>query len=206
MSEAAMEIAPLHSRIPVQLQAEAQQKQCDYILFSTIAVKHNSGGGFGRFMKMAGQKASLAPMAGMGRGMGALSLPRPQGRQLQLSGLNGQIKSKDEVTIQYQLVATEQSTPILQNTLTAKAKSDGEDVLTPLLQQTATTVLTQVVKRQELGAREWDSHPALGLFFGSASALTKMRVRLPYLQFVQSWETVSETLKSVRKIFTSKQL
>jgi hypothetical protein len=27
-----------------------------------------------------------------------------------------------------------------------KAKSDGEDVLTPLLQQTATTVLTEVSK------------------------------------------------------------
>jgi hypothetical protein len=62
----------------------------------------------------------------------------------QLAGFNGQVKSKDDVTVQYQLVATGQTSPVLQNTLQGKAKSDGEDVLTPLLQQTANAVLTQV--------------------------------------------------------------
>jgi hypothetical protein len=65
----------------------------------------------------------------------------------QLAGFNGQVKSKDDVTVQYELVATGQSTPIFQNTLQAKAKSDGEDVLTPLLQQTANAVLTQVSQK-----------------------------------------------------------
>jgi hypothetical protein len=36
---------------------------------------------------------------------------------------------------------------VLQKTLQGKAKSDGEDVLTPLLQQTANTVLTQVTQK-----------------------------------------------------------
>jgi hypothetical protein len=36
---------------------------------------------------------------------------------------------------------------VLQNALQAKAKSDGEDVLTPLLQQTANTVVGQVGKK-----------------------------------------------------------
>ena len=62
----------------------------------------------------------------------------------QLAGFNGQIKSKDDVTVEYELIAAGQATPVLQNTLKGKAKSDGEDVLTPLLQQTANTVLTQV--------------------------------------------------------------
>ena len=65
----------------------------------------------------------------------------------QLAGFNGQIKSKDDVTVQYQLVATGQSAAVLQNTLQGKAKSDGEDVLTPLLQQQANAVLTQVIKK-----------------------------------------------------------
>jgi hypothetical protein len=62
----------------------------------------------------------------------------------QLAGFNGQVKSKDDVTVEYQLVATGQGTPLVQNKLQGKAKSDGEDVLTPLLQQTANAVLTQV--------------------------------------------------------------
>ena len=56
----------------------------------------------------------------------------------QLAGFNGQIKSKDDVSVQYQLVANGQNAPMLQNTLQGTAKSDGEDVLTPLLQQAAT--------------------------------------------------------------------
>lgn len=160
MSGPAVEIAALDSRIAIQLQAEAQQKQCDFILYSSVELKHSSGGGFGKFMKMAGPLASVAPMAGMGGGMGgavaaqaagaaasAAAMSAQQQAMSQLSGFNGQIKSKDEVTVQYQLVPTGESSPRLQNALKAKAKSDGEDVLTPLLQQAATTVLTEVTKK-----------------------------------------------------------
>jgi hypothetical protein len=160
MSGPAIEIAPLDSRIAMQLQAEAQQKQCDYIMYSAVTVKHNSGGGFGKFMKMAGPVASMTPMAAAGRGMGGAMAAQVAGQAAsqaamqaaqqqamsQLAGFNGQIKSKDDVTVQYQLVPTGQTTAVVANSLAAKAKSDGEDVLTPLLQQTATTVLTTVSK------------------------------------------------------------
>ncbi len=157
MSGPAVEIAALDSHVPVQLQAEAQQKQCDFVLYSGVSVKHNSGGGFGKFMKMA---PMISPMAGMGGGMGgamaaqaagaaasAAAMSAQQQAMNQLAGFNGQIKSKDDVTVQYQLVPTGQTSPRLQSTLKGKAKSDGEDVLTPLLQQTATNVLTEVTKK-----------------------------------------------------------
>ena len=160
MSGPAIEIAALDSHIPLQLQAEAQQKQCDYILYSGVTVKHSSGGGFGKFMKMGSAAASMTPMGAMAHGMGgvvaaqaatvAASQMAQQAQQQaisQLAGFNGQIKSKDDVTVQYQLVATGQTAAILQNTLQGKAKSDGEDVLTPLLQQTANSVLTQVSQK-----------------------------------------------------------
>jgi hypothetical protein len=157
MSGPAVEIAPLDSRVAMQLQAEAQQKQCDYILFSSVVVKHSSGGGFGKFAKFGGMAASMTPMAGMAHGMGgavaaqaagmAASQMAQQQAMNQLAGFNGQIKSKDDVTVQYQLVPTGQSSPVVQNALKAKAKSDGEDVLTPLLQQAATNVLEQASKK-----------------------------------------------------------
>ena len=160
MSGPAIEIAALDSHIAMQLQAEAQQKQCDFILFSSVAVKHSSGGGFGKFAKFGGMAASMTPMGAMAHGMGgavaaqtagmaASQIAQQQAQQQamsQLSAFNGQIKSKDDVTVQYQLVPTGQSSPVLQNSLQGKAKSDGEDVLTPLLQQAATTVLGQVSK------------------------------------------------------------
>jgi len=160
MSGPAIEIAALDSHIAMQLQAEAQQKQCDFILFSSVAVKHSSGGGFGKFAKFGGMAASMTPMGAMAHGMGgavaaqtagmaASQIAQQQAQQQamsQLSAFNGQIKSKDDVTVQYQLVPTGQTSAVLQNSLQGKAKSDGEDVLTPLLQQAATTVLGQVSK------------------------------------------------------------
>jgi hypothetical protein len=156
MSGPAVEIAALDSHVPVQLQGEAQQKQCDFILYSSVSVKHKSGG-FGKFMKMA---PMMAPMVGMGGGMGgavaaqtagvaaeAAAMSAQQQAINQLAGFNGQIKSKDDVTVDYQLVAPGQTSPRLQNSLKGKAKSDGEDVLTPLLQEEATNVLTEVTKK-----------------------------------------------------------
>jgi hypothetical protein len=160
MSGPAVEIAPLDAHIGIQLQAEAQQKQCDFILFSGVSVKHNSGGGFGKFAKMGSVAASMSPMAAMGRGMAGAAAAQGAGIAAsaaaqaaqqqalsQLAGFNGQIKSKDDVNVQYQLVATGQTAPVLQNALQRKAKADGEDVLTPLLEQAATEVLTQVSKK-----------------------------------------------------------
>jgi hypothetical protein len=160
MSGPAVEIAALDSHIAMQLQAEAQQKQCDYILYSSVEVKHSSGGSFGKFMKIAAPIASMTPMGMMAHGVGgamaasaasaAASAAAQQQQQQaisQLAGFNGQVKSKDDVAVQYQLVQTGQTTPLVQNALQGKAKSDGEDVLTPLLQDTANTVLTAVSKK-----------------------------------------------------------
>lgn len=158
MSGPAIEVAALDAHVAVQLQAEAQQKQCDYILFSSIAVKHSSGG-FGKFAKFGGMAASMTPVGAMAGGMrgaaaaqAAAGMAASQAAQHQamnqLAGFNGQIKSKDDVTVQYLLVIPGQSTPVVQNSLAGKAKSDGEDVLTPLLQQAATAVLTSVSPKQ----------------------------------------------------------
>jgi hypothetical protein len=154
MNGPAVEVAALDSHIPMQVQAEAQQKQCDYILFSTVTVKHGGGGGFAKFMKMAGPATSIMPMAGALKGIGAAtaatmatSTAAQTASMTSLANFTGQIKSKDEITLAYQLVAVGQQSSKLSNTLNAKASSDGEDVLSPLIQEMANTVLTDAAKK-----------------------------------------------------------
>jgi hypothetical protein len=156
MNGPAVEIAALDSRIPLQLQAEAQQKQCDFILLSSVTVQH-SGGKFGKFMKAGNMAASMNPMVMMTKSVSAMAASQAASQAAamtaqqqavnQLSQFNGQIKSKDDVTVDYQLYPTGQGQPKLQNSLKGKAKSDGEDVLTPLIQQAASTILTDVTKK-----------------------------------------------------------
>src|SRR4029077_17193354 len=71
MSGPAVEIAALDSHVPLQLQAEAQQKQCDYVLYSSVVVKHAASGGFGRFAKMAAPIASMTPVGMLAHGVGS---------------------------------------------------------------------------------------------------------------------------------------
>ncbi|MBS1853125.1 MAG: hypothetical protein JST79_19670 [Acidobacteria bacterium] len=155
MSGPAIEIAALDSHLPMQIQAEAQQKECDYVLFSEVSVKHG-GGGFGKFMKMGSMAANMTPVGAMGHMSGAMAASAAaqtaaalaqQQAMSQLAGFNGQIKSKDEVTVGYHLYPTGQAQPRLESSLKGKAQSDGEDVLTPMLQQTANSVLTEVSKK-----------------------------------------------------------
>ncbi len=157
MSGPAIDVVPLDSHIAMQLQAEAQQKQCDYVLTSGVVVKHAAASGFGKWAKFGGMAASMTPMGAMAHGMGGAMAAQAAGMAAsqmaqkeamnQLANFNGQIKSKDDVTVQYQLIGMGQTAPVLQNNLQGKAKADGEDVLTPLLQQTAEAVLTQVSKK-----------------------------------------------------------
>lgn len=159
MGGPAVEVVALDSRIPIQVQAEAKQKECDYILFASVAVKHSGGGGFGKFMKMAGPAASVIPMAGAGSMGGAMAgqmagvaasvaaQSAEQQAMSQLSGFNGQIKSKDDVSVEYHLYPAGQDKPKLENSMKGKAKTDGEDVLTPMILQAANTILVEVIKK-----------------------------------------------------------
>lgn len=160
MSGPAVDIVPLDSHLPMQLKAEAQQKECDYVLLSSVTVKRSESGGFGKFMKKAAPVASMLPMAGMAGGMtgamagqaasvAAMAAAQTAQQQAmnQLAGFNGQIKSKDDVTVGYLLLGADQDKPRLQNTLNLKAKSDGEDLLTPLILKAADTILTEVSKK-----------------------------------------------------------
>ncbi len=157
MSGPLVNIVPLDSHVAMQVQAEAQQKQCNYILYSSVVVKHGQVSGFGKFTKFGGMAASVTPIGAMAHGVtgtiaaqaaeAAVSQLAQREAMNELAAFNGQIKSKDDVSVQYQLIPTGQTAPALQNSLQSKAKSDGEDVLTPLLQQAATSVLGEVSKK-----------------------------------------------------------
>jgi hypothetical protein len=154
MSGPAVEIAALDASLPIQVQAEAQQKECDYILLSAVTVKR-SGGGLGKFMKAGSIAANVTSIGIMTHTIpstnGAIAVEETsyaiEHATSQLFGFNGQIKSKDEVTFTYQLLPTGQSKPKFENSLKGKTRSDGEDVLSPLIQQAANGILTDVTRK-----------------------------------------------------------
>lgn len=158
MSGPAVEVLPLTARIPVQIEAEMKQKECDYVLATTVT-KAQKKNGFGSFLRKAAPiAAAVAPIGMLGMAGGAaasaaaISVAAASAGVVsagaELAGaMAGSVSAKDEFILEYSLVPAGSTTPKLSKTQKAKATKDGEDVLTPMIEQAATTVVSEAVKK-----------------------------------------------------------
>jgi hypothetical protein len=117
------------------IQAEARQKDCDYVVYANVSHK-KGGGGFG---SMLGNSASsIASGVGYGHGTAAVVAANTTSVVVAQS-----IKAKDEMTLDVRLERPGSTTPSFAQQFKTKAKSAGEDIVTPLVQQ-AVTQITQM--------------------------------------------------------------
>jgi hypothetical protein len=156
MAGPVLELVPLQARVPAQIQAEAQAAGCTHVLYTTVEQK-KAKKGIGGLLGAVAPAASL--LTGMGGGgdmaaammVGTASQVMSQAamQQAQEQALNsltqaqaGAVKAKDEISLNYQLHTMSGAKPVLEETLTAKAEADGQDLLSPLVEQLATTAVT----------------------------------------------------------------
>jgi hypothetical protein len=135
-----IESIALTSESPQQLEDEARRKQCDFVLYlAATHKKGGGGGGFGGFLKKA------APVAGV---IAPVNTETAIASNVVYSAASvaAEVKSKDELVLEYTLQRIGASTIAAASTLRAKAKRDGEDILTPLTTQTASVVMVEVSK------------------------------------------------------------
>jgi hypothetical protein len=144
LSGSAVEVASLEARLPAQIEAEAKQKECDFILYTSVTQKQG-GGGFGGLLKKAGSLSNVASMGGYGSTTGAAT--GTAAGTMTVADISSTIKAKDEITLEYKVTPAGAASPVAASTLKSKAKSDGEDILSPLIEQTATATLNAVTKR-----------------------------------------------------------
>jgi hypothetical protein len=122
------------------IQAEAQQKQCDYVIFANVAHK-KGGGGFGSMLSSSVGK--VASNVGYGSGTAAVVAANT----VAAATVAQNIKAKDEVTLDVRLEKPGSTTPSFAQTYKGKAKSAGEDIITPLCQQATQGMVEAVTKR-----------------------------------------------------------
>jgi hypothetical protein len=92
--------------------------------------------------------APVLPMVGMTGGIaGAVAAGAVSTAATGAAGLATHVKAKDEITFEYRLVPTSGQTAPLANSASAKAKRDGEDVLTPLIEQAASSIVAHLTKK-----------------------------------------------------------
>jgi len=140
---------PLEARLASQAIEEARRKECDHVLVTSIARKHSEGNGWG---KALGRAAGTAAWSGVPYGAaGTAATAAARGAAVAgaqaISSLAETTKAKDELTLEYRVGSVDDALRATPKTEKAKAKSDHEDLLTPLAAKAAESVAAIVLKK-----------------------------------------------------------
>jgi hypothetical protein len=134
-----VEIVSIEAKLAQAQAGEAKEKECDFVLQATAAHKKGGGGGFGGFGRMLG---SVAPMLGAGGVVGHIA----GSAIVTAASMSGNMKSKDELSLDLKLQSASDNSVALAKLLKVKAKSDGEDIISSIIEQAAQAILETVGK------------------------------------------------------------
>jgi hypothetical protein len=146
-----LSVKPLAARVSSQARVEAKQAGCSSVLFTTLKHKRHEGSGF--LGRMAGSVAGTAVEVGASQALGSASSATSRVAASAAVSAAGAVrevassfKAKDELSLTYRLETTN-GQALAEGTDKRKAKSDAEDLLTPLVQQASEAVAGAAAKR-----------------------------------------------------------
>lgn len=140
-----VEIVPLEAKLPSAQAEEAKQKECDFIVVANVSHKKGGGGGFG-FGKVLGQVVGQTGIGHTGSTIGNIAGQMATTAIVTAGSLSGNVKSKDELTLDLKLVSTADNSSPLTRQFKAKAKSDGDDIISAVVEQAAQAIIDAVGK------------------------------------------------------------
>lgn len=115
-----IEVVALDARLPQAIAAEAKEKSCFYVLQTTV------------LRKRSGAKLNSLTSPSSLKSAGVLYTA---------ADLASTTKAKDEFTFEYSLISTDDDAVKAKNSFKTKAKTDGEDVLSPFIEKMMQTIL-----------------------------------------------------------------
>jgi hypothetical protein len=139
---------PLKAKLESQVRQEAKQADCPYLLLTTLKhVQKKSGGSvFGKMAAGAAQQGAWEAGVASGSAAGRVAGQAAYGAAGQAAyNYAVAVHNKDEITLKYRLEKAD-GTVLLEKEDKRKAKSDGEDLLTPMVQQASEAIATTVSK------------------------------------------------------------
>lgn len=136
-----VEVVALDAKLPELIGEEAKEKKCAYILQVAVAQKKGGSGAMGVFKKVAPVLVAVVPMAGMAGAAGAIAGSVAQSAIYSTANMASATKSKDQFIFEYSLTSAGDGAVKAGESLKVKAKSDGEDILSPLVEKMAEKVV-----------------------------------------------------------------
>lgn len=133
-----IEIVRLAADAPQTAASEAAAKSCDFVIYATAAHKKGGGGFGGMFGKALGQ--AVAQNGGGSWGNTTANVAGAIVASATVAALSQNVKAKDELTLDVKLVSAANGNASFAKQFKAKAKSNGEDIISPLVEQAANEI------------------------------------------------------------------
>ena len=139
-----IELVPLEAKLASALDGEAKERQCAFVLYATVSHKKGGSGGFGKmFSSIAPMMSNVIPMAG-GMG-GAIAGSVVSTAAATAAGASANVKSKDEITLDIKVNSLVGGAAFAKQ-YKGKAKSEGQDIISPLIEEAAQALIDAVAK------------------------------------------------------------
>lgn len=140
-------VHPLSARLQSQVREEAKLAGCRFLLLPSVKHQRKTGGGLlGRVAGGAVQHGAWAVTGSAGSTVGRVAAGAVAGAATTaVSDYAYGSRSKDELTLRYRLESGSGAV-LAEKSEKQKAKSDGEDLLTPVVQRAAEAVAAAVAR------------------------------------------------------------
>ena len=113
------------------------------MIYATVS--HKKGGGGGLFGKALGSMSNTLSRRAYGSSdhLGKAT----QVTVMTAAAATGNVKAKDQLTLEIRLTAPGQASPVASKQFQSKAGTDGEDIITPAVEQAAQMIVDLTAKR-----------------------------------------------------------
>lgn len=141
-----IETIDLKARLEPLTLNEAQKRECDLVLYTTLQRKRSASSNRGE-----GLDSIMGTVGGGGVGSkipGAKTTQQIGSGAAKVSGAIAALaRANDEITFEFRLVTSVGARQIAGNNTKAKVKKDGEDVLTPMIESAAQAIVDATVRK-----------------------------------------------------------
>ncbi len=142
-----VELVRIEAKLPSAITAEAKEKECDYIIFANVSHKKGGGGGFGGvFGKVIAPAIGQTGIGQTGSTVGNVAGQVATRSIVTAGSMSANVKSKDQITLDINLQIVSGAAALTKK-YNGKAKSDGEDIITPLIEQAAQAIVDAVFSK-----------------------------------------------------------
>lgn len=141
-----IETIDLKARLDTLALTEGQRRECDFVLYTTLLRKRSgsstgSGGPLNSIMGNVGTGGIGTKVPGAKKATEITNEATRVGSTIATFS-----KANDEITFEYKLVTSVGARPVATKITKSKVKSDGEDVVTPMIESAAQAILNATVK------------------------------------------------------------